>query len=80
MPWTVNDFPDAFNNFDPEVRHRLLEIATELIIEQEFEESRAIADAISRIKELEEFQGTDFTQADKRYTSRGDKTNDMDRK
>lgn len=51
MPWTVNDFPDAFKNFNPEVRDKMIEIANALVIEEEYEESKAIPIAIERGKE-----------------------------
>ncbi|MCI0712218.1 MAG: DUF2188 domain-containing protein [Chloroflexi bacterium] len=51
MPWTVYDFPDAFKNFNPEVRDKMIEIANALLIEEEYEESKAIPIAIEQAKE-----------------------------
>ena len=65
MPWTVNDFPDAFKEFKPEVRDKMIEIANSLVIEQEYEESSAIPIAISEAKEWAKRNGIMIHNLDK---------------
>ncbi|MBP2028921.1 uncharacterized protein YdaT [Acetoanaerobium pronyense] len=50
MPWSKNDFPDAMKNLEKPVRDKAIEIANSLL-EDGYEEGRAIPIAISKAKE-----------------------------
>lgn len=58
MPWTKKNYPDAMNNLEEEVRNKAIDIANALI-EEEYNEGRAISIAISRAKEWYENRGND---------------------
>jgi uncharacterized protein YdaT len=53
MPWTKNDYPDSLKNFTAEVRNKAIEIANALL-EDDYEEERAIAIATAQAKEWAE--------------------------
>lgn len=50
MPWTENDYPSSMKNLDENVRNKAIEIANALL-EDDYEEGRAIAIGISQAKE-----------------------------
>jgi uncharacterized protein YdaT len=51
MPWTKNDYPNAFKNLPEDVRDKAIEIGNALLDERDMEEGIAIATAISRAKD-----------------------------
>ncbi|SEC26282.1 DUF2188 domain-containing protein [Paenibacillus sp. GP183] len=53
MPWTKGDYPDSLKNFEPRTRNKAVEIANALL-EDGYEEGRAIAIATSQAKEWAE--------------------------
>lgn len=53
MPWDKNNYPDSMKNLTAEVRNKAIEIANALI-EQGYEEGRAIAIATSQAEEWAE--------------------------
>ncbi len=53
MPWTKTDYPDSLKNFTAEVRNKAIEIANALL-EDDYEEDRAIAIATAQAKEWAE--------------------------
>ncbi len=53
MPWTKDNYPDSLKNFTAEVRNKAIEIANSLL-EDGYEEGRAIAIATDRAKEWAE--------------------------
>lgn len=50
MPWNMNDFPNAFKNFDPLLRKKAIDIGNALL-DNDYPEDRAIPIAISQAKE-----------------------------
>lgn len=50
MPWTKDDYPDSLKNFMAPVRNKAIEIANALL-EDGYEEGRAIAIATTQAKE-----------------------------
>ncbi|MCY7493418.1 DUF2188 domain-containing protein [Bacillus safensis] len=50
MPWTMNDYPASFKSLDNVIRKKALEIANKMI-QEGYEENRAIPIAISQAKE-----------------------------
>lgn len=50
MPWTKEDYPDSLKNFMAPVRNKAIEIANALL-EDGYEEGRAIAIATAQAKE-----------------------------
>ena len=56
MPWTKNDYPDSVKNLDIPVRYKAIEIANRLV-EDGYEEGRAISIAISQSKDWYEKRG-----------------------
>ncbi|QTD39654.1 hypothetical protein [Sporosarcina sp. Te-1] len=50
MPWDEHDYPASFKNLDEDVRHKAIEIANALL-EEKYDEGRAIAIAISKARE-----------------------------
>ncbi|MDW7658406.1 MAG: hypothetical protein SCM11_14655 [Bacillota bacterium] len=50
MPWTMNNFPDSMKNFEEDARVKAIEIANKLV-EDGYDDGRAIAIAISQAKE-----------------------------
>ena len=64
MPWTKKDYPNSMKNFEIPVRDKAIEIANKLV-EEGYEDARAIPIAISRAKEWFERRGgtisSDFT-------------------
>ncbi len=56
MPWTMEDFPDSMKNLDESVRNKAIEIANRLL-EEDYEEGRAIPIAISQAKEWSDTRG-----------------------
>ena len=50
MPWTMNDYPASFQSLDNVIRKKALEIANKMI-QEGYEENRAIPIAISQAKE-----------------------------
>ncbi|MBB6097303.1 uncharacterized protein YdaT [Deinobacterium chartae] len=63
MPWTRNDYPASLKNLTPEVRGKAVEIANALL-EEGYEEGRAIAIATARAEEWAERRGKPVKQAD----------------
>lgn len=53
MPWTKNDYPDSMKNLDERTRNKAIEIANALL-EDNYEEGRAIAIATSQAKKWQE--------------------------
>ncbi len=49
MPWTETDYPQSMKNLDLQVRRKAIEIANALV-EDEYDEGRAIPIAISQAK------------------------------
>ncbi len=56
MPWTKKDLPDAMKNLEEEVKCKALEIANSLV-EDGYEDRRAISIAISQAREWYEKRG-----------------------
>ncbi|MFX0571577.1 DUF2188 domain-containing protein [Bacillus pumilus] len=50
MPWTMNDYPASFKSLDNVIRKKALEIANKMM-QEGYDESRAIPIAISQAKE-----------------------------
>lgn len=55
MPWTMNDYPASFKSLDNVIRKKALEIANKMI-QEGYEENRAIPIAISQAKEWKRTQ------------------------
>nr|WP_159881291.1 hypothetical protein [Paenibacillus puerhi] len=53
MPWTKKDYPPSMKNLDERVREKAVEIANALL-ENGYEEGRAIAIATAQAKEWNE--------------------------
>ncbi|WP_072330500.1 MULTISPECIES: hypothetical protein [unclassified Paenibacillus] len=53
MPWTQGDYPPSMKNLDTRVRNKAVEIANALL-EDGYEEGRAIAIATAQAKEWNE--------------------------
>jgi len=53
MPWSKDDYPDSLKNFMAPVRNKAVEIANALL-EDGYEEGRAIAIATAQAKEWAE--------------------------
>ncbi|MEK8127540.1 hypothetical protein WMW72_06380 [Paenibacillus filicis] len=53
MPWTKRDYPPSMKNLDERVRNKAIEIANALL-EDGYEEGRAIAIATAQAKEWNE--------------------------
>jgi uncharacterized protein YdaT len=53
MPWNKSKYPDSLKNFDPRVRNKAIDIANALL-EEGYEEGRAIAIAASQAKEWDD--------------------------
>jgi uncharacterized protein YdaT len=60
MPWTKNNYPDSMKNLEDSVREKAVEIANALL-EEGYEDSRAIPIAISGAKEWSENRGGDVS-------------------
>lgn len=56
MAWTKKDFPDSMKNLKEDVRNKSIEIANRLL-EDGYEEGRAISIAISQAKEWYDNRG-----------------------
>ncbi|RIH88059.1 hypothetical protein Mterra_01054 [Calidithermus terrae] len=56
MPWTREDYPESLKNFTATVRNKAIEIANALL-EEGYDEGRAIAIATDRAKEWAENRG-----------------------
>ena len=50
MPWTKDDYPPALKNLEESTRNKAIEIANALL-DDDYDESRSIAIAISQAKE-----------------------------
>lgn len=50
MPWTKDDYPPALKNLEESTRNKAIEIANALL-DDDFDESRSIAIAITQAKE-----------------------------
>lgn len=50
MPWNMEDYPDAFKNFDPLLKKKTISIANALL-DSGYKDDRAIPIAISQAKE-----------------------------
>ncbi len=53
MPWNKNDYPASMKNLDERVRDKAVEIANALL-DEGYEEGRAIAIATSKAEEWDE--------------------------
>jgi uncharacterized protein YdaT len=53
MPWTWQRYPDSMKNLPVRIRHKAIEVANALL-EDGYEESRAIPIAIAQAKEWHE--------------------------
>ncbi|MUG64850.1 hypothetical protein GNP94_02390 [Paenibacillus campinasensis] len=53
MPWSANDYPPSMKNLKPRVRKKAVEIANALL-EENYEEGRAIAIATAKAQEWDE--------------------------
>ncbi|CAI6063845.1 hypothetical protein PAECIP112173_01899 [Paenibacillus sp. JJ-100] len=53
MPWNKQDYPVSMKNLEPRVRHKAIEIANALL-EDGYEEGRAIAIATAKAEEWDE--------------------------
>ncbi|MGQ8874562.1 DUF2188 domain-containing protein [Paenibacillus sp. TSA_86.1] len=53
MPWNKHDYPVSMKNLKPRVRHKAIEIANALL-EDRYEEGRAIAIATAKAEEWDE--------------------------
>ncbi len=53
MPWTKKNYPDSMKNLDERVRNKAVEIANALL-DEGYEEGRAIAIATSKAEEWDE--------------------------
>ena len=62
MPWDMNDFPDAFKNFDPLLRKKAIDISNALL-DSDYPEDKAIPIAISQAKEWIEDASKDEKEA-----------------
>ena len=51
MPWSVNDYPAAMNNLEPEVRNKAIEIANAML-RNGCDDGMAIRVGISRAQHL----------------------------
>ena len=60
MPWTKKNFPDSMKNLEDPIREKAVEIANALL-EDGYEESRAIPIAISQAKAWSENRGDDVS-------------------
>lgn len=58
MPWTNKDYPDSMKNLEKEVRNKAIEIANSLL-EDHYDEGRAIPIAISKAKEWYDNRGSE---------------------
>lgn len=56
MPYTKNDYPDSWKNFDEKVRNKAIEIANSML-EDDYEEDRAIPIATKKAKEWADEEG-----------------------
>ncbi len=61
MPWSNQDYPQSLKNFTPEVRHKAIEIANALL-EEGYEEGRAIAIATSQAEKWAEHRDKPIKQ------------------
>ncbi|MFP4697498.1 MAG: DUF2188 domain-containing protein [Eubacteriales bacterium] len=60
MPWTQKDYPDSMKNLEEPVRNKAIEISNSLI-ENGYDDDRAIPIAISQAKEWYENRGGDIS-------------------
>ena len=67
MPWTTKNYPDSLKNFMAPVRNKAIEIANSLL-EQGYEEGRAISIATAQANEWAENRGQKVTK-DKKVVS-----------
>jgi uncharacterized protein YdaT len=65
MPWTRKNYPDSLKNFMAPVRNKAVEIANALL-EQGYEEGRAISIATAQAKEWAENRGKKINKDRKR--------------
>ncbi|KPL59019.1 DUF2188 domain-containing protein [Rossellomorea vietnamensis] len=61
MSWTRNDYPDSLKNLPADVRNKAIEIANALL-DEGYEEGRAIAIATDRAHQSEEGDISDKTE------------------
>lgn len=61
MSWTKNDYPDSLKNLPGDVRNKAIEIANALL-DEGYEEGRAIAIATDRAHKSEEGSSADKTE------------------
>lgn len=51
MPWTQNDYPTSMKNLNHDVREKAIEIANALVLEEHYEDGKAIPIAIDKARE-----------------------------
>ncbi|MEG9298808.1 DUF2188 domain-containing protein [Mangrovibacillus sp. Mu-81] len=61
MPWSKNDYPASLKNLPADVRNKAIEIANALL-DEGYDEGRAIAIATDRAHKSEEGSGKDKTE------------------
>lgn len=64
MPWSEQDFPNSWKNFRAEVRRKAIEIGNALL-EQGYQDERAIPIATSQAKEWAENRGKPVMKANR---------------
>jgi uncharacterized protein YdaT len=60
MAWSRKDYPESMKNLDEPVRNKAIEIANSLM-EEDYEEGRALSIAIAQAKEWYENRGEETT-------------------
>lgn len=70
MPWNMNDYPDALQNLNKTTRKKAIDIANALV-DEEYEDDRAIPIAIEKAKEWYEDASKDKRKS---YLKHGDPT------
>ncbi|MCX7892550.1 MAG: hypothetical protein N2544_09345 [Burkholderiales bacterium] len=59
MPWDETRYPAAMRHLPPEVRAKAIEIANALLLEEGYDEGKAIRIAIAKAKEWARRHGLD---------------------
>lgn len=61
MPWSRNDYPDSMKNLPEDVRSKAIEIGNALL-EEDYEEGRAISIAIAKARDFVEGSSENRTE------------------
>lgn len=69
MPWNKQDYPVSMKNLKPRIRHKAIEIANSLL-DDGYEEGRAIAIATAKAEEWDENNPVDETASDANTSSK----------